>query len=212
MYYWVYKCPQTKHVLCSDSSPRGVTTRKGGGEKADKHRLSPVVKVNVTATDHADGTCPCYRWWWKGHLTSGLFLPKTHSPLRKALDKSRQKCIPQDTSTPPNCPGHWKQGRPKTLTAQEPQGTWQLNMMWDRRRDPGIEKGQYLQIKDIRTCCHLDNGRPTSTGDSVSKWQPGWQGSVGEEDGTYGWATPLCSWNHHNVVNWLSILQHKTKS
>lgn len=38
-----------------------------------------------------------------------------------------------------------------------------------------------------------DQQGPTahSTGDSVSEWQPGWEGSVGEEDGTFGWAEPL---------------------
>ena len=32
VYYWEYKSPQIKRVLCSDFSTRGITIRKGGGE------------------------------------------------------------------------------------------------------------------------------------------------------------------------------------
>ena len=37
------------------------------------------------------------------------------------------------------------------------------------------------------------------------KWQPGWEGSLGENGCVYiyGWVPLLSTWNYHNTVNWL---------
>ena len=44
-------------------------------------------------------------------------------------------------------------------------------------------------------------------------WQPGWEGSLGENGYMYmyDWVSLLFTWNYHNIVNWLSF-QYKIKS
>ena len=36
-------------------------------------------------------------------------------------------------------------------------------------------------------------------------WQPGWEGSLGENGCMYmcGWVPLLSTWNYHNIVNWM---------
>ena len=58
-----YINPHRLNTCCAVTSLQGEYRYKREVVRhLTKHHLSPVVKVNITVTNHADGTCPCYRW------------------------------------------------------------------------------------------------------------------------------------------------------